>query len=127
MNALALLSLKMEAVFGEDVPHQLQQQVNALREALHEEDESMIDIYEDIASYYKDVFKPECGTQEKSLSTFTDKYIEQVEVMLAGISSIRSRDFEGCLAALDRAVKYFEATDLFIYFKMIPLLGWPVF
>ena len=107
MNALPLLSHKMEAVFGKSVPHQLQQQIDALREALHQEDECMMDL----ATYYQEVILPKYIAQGKSLSTFTD--IAHVEVMLAGISAIRSQDFEGYLAAIACGVKYFRRTDLF--------------
>ena len=115
MNALAILSLKMETVFGKEVPQQLQKQAESLRGSLHSQEDDMINTYHDLASYYQEVVKPKYVCNEKGFSKFLDNYLVQVEVMLAGISAIRSRDFEGGLVAIDRYVKYFAATDLHTY------------
>ena len=60
-------------------------------------------------------------TWDKGLSRFLDNYLTQVEVMLACIAAIHSRDLEACLTAIDRGVKYYGATDLPWYFKLIPI------
>ena len=41
--------------------------------------------------------------------------------MLNCIAAIHSRDFEGCLNAMDDGVKYYGSMDLPNYFKMIPV------
>ena len=103
MNALAILSLKMEAVIGGEVPEVIRRQAVAFRNSLHQDSADMPDIYEDLASYYRINIKNDA----------------QVETMLTCIAAIHSRDLEGCLAAIDRGIKYYGSTDLPSYFKLM--------
>ena len=58
---------------------------------------------------------------DKGLSKFLDNYLAQVEVMLTCIAATHSRDLEACLTAIDSGVKYYGATDLLWYLKLIPI------
>ena len=49
MNALAILSLKLEAVYGAAFPDNLRNQAKFFREALHEDDQDVVRIYEELA------------------------------------------------------------------------------
>ena len=116
MNALAILSLKMEAVIGGEVPEVIRRQAVAFRNSLRKDSADMPDIYEDLASYYRINIKNDAQASE-GLSLFLDKYVAQVETMLTCIAAIHSRDLEGCLAAIDRGIKYYGSTDLPSYFN----------
>ena len=50
MNALAILSLSMEAVIGVEVPEAIRMQAVSFRNSLHQDSADMLDIYEDLAS-----------------------------------------------------------------------------
>ena len=78
----------------------------------------MLDIYEDLASYYRINIKNDVQASE-GLSLFLDKYVAQVETMLTSIAAIHSRDLEGCLTAIDRGIKYYGNKDLHSYFKLM--------
>ena len=78
----------------------------------------MLDIYEDLASYYRINIKNDVQASE-GLSLFLDKYVAQVETMLTCIAAIHSRDLEGCLTAIDRGIKFYGSTDLPSYFKLM--------
>ena len=78
----------------------------------------MLDIYEDLASYYRINIKNDAQASE-GLSLILDKYVAQVETMLTCIAAIHSRDLEGCLTAIDRGIKYYGSTDLPSYFKLM--------
>ena len=118
MNALAILSLSMEAVIGGEVPEAIRMQAVSFRNSLHQDSADMLDIYEDLASYYRNNIKNDAQAPE-GLSLFLDKYVGQVETMLTCISAIHSRDLEGCLTAIDRGIKYYASADLPSYFKMM--------
>ena len=106
MNALALISLKLEAIFGDGIPDALAEQAKCFREALHQDSDNMIEIYEDLASHFTNEIHPRLTTNTTGLPKFLDNYLEQIEVMLACIAAIHSRDLEACLTAMDRGVKY---------------------
>ena len=57
MNALAIISLKLEAVFGMDVPADLKAQAESFRKALHEDKPEVIEIYEDLSRFYTENVK----------------------------------------------------------------------
>ena len=55
----------------------------------------------------------------RRFSKFLNNYLMQVETFLASVSSIHNRDFESCLTLIDRKIKYYSATDLPWYFKLM--------
>ena len=112
MNSLGLISLKLEATFGKDIPVALQNQDKAFREALHDDKDDMVELYEDLASHYQSEIKQKMPNTTKRLPKFFDNNLEQVEVLLTCIAAIHSWDLEACLAAIDRGVKYYSSMDL---------------
>ena len=121
MNALAIISLKLEATFGDGIPDALADQAKAFKEALHQDSSDMIEIYDDLASHYINKIQPRMSNNTAGLPKFLDNYLEQIEVMLTCIAAIHSRDLEACLTAMDRGVKYYGAHDLPNYFQLIPI------
>ena len=81
----------------------------------------MLDIYEDLATHYTSEILSILEENSTGLPKFLDNYLQQIEVMLNCIAAIHSRDFEGCLNAMDDGVKYYGSMDLPNYFKMIPV------
>ena len=121
MYAFAIISLKFEAAFGDGIPNAIADQARAFREALHEETNEMIEIYDDLANHYTSEIKPKITTENTGLPKFLDNLLEQIEVMLTCIAAIHSRDLEATLTAMDRGVKYYAAHDLPNYFQLIPV------
>ena len=80
--AFSILSLKYEAKFGDGIPNALAEQAKAFREALHEESNEMIEIYDDLANYYTSEIKPQISKDSTGLPKFFDSYLEHNEVML---------------------------------------------
>ena len=119
MNALAIFSLKLEAVFGPEFLEDLRQQTKSFRESLHEDSPDMVEIYEDIANHYTENIKPNLPECKEGLPKFVNNYLRQVETFLASVSSIHHRDFESCLTLIDRKIKYYSGTDLPWYFKLM--------
>ena len=118
MNALAILSLKMEAVIGHEIPEAIKNMTKSFRNSLHSDNDEMLDIYEDLARYYIDEVRSKMPVSE-GLAMFLDKYLSQVETMLTCIAAIHARDLEGCLTAIDRGVNYYRSADLPWYFRLI--------
>ena len=52
INALAIMMMEFDAIFGELQPEPLRLQCVALKHALHERDPKIVGIFEDIQSYY---------------------------------------------------------------------------
>ena len=69
MNALVILSIKIEAVIGDEVPEVINRQAVAFPKALHQYSADMLDIYEDLASYYRNNIKKDKQASE-GLSLF---------------------------------------------------------
>ena len=79
-------------------------------------------IYSDLESYYSENIRPVIANQgHDDLGMFLDNYVAQVDSLLALIAAARSSDWEACLAAIDRNVKYFAAFDLVNYFRLMPV------
>ena len=119
MNAMAIISLKLEATFGPEVPEDLRTMARLFRDALHGDNDDMLELYENLASQYTEHIKPRMPECTEGLSKFLNNYLTQVELMLSCVSAIHSRDLEGCLTAIDRKIKYYGAMDLPWYFKLI--------
>ena len=51
MNAVAIISLKLEAVFGSEFPAALKAQTESFRKALHENKSNAVEIYKDLTSF----------------------------------------------------------------------------
>ena len=119
MNALAILALKLEAEFGPEFPSDLRQQAKSFREALHGDRPDIVEFYEDIANHYTGTIRSNLPKCQDGLSKFLNNYLTQVETFLASVSSIHNRDFESCLTLIDRKIKYYSATDLPWYFKLM--------
>ena len=63
----------------------------------------MIVIHKDLGSYYSEnIQKEEAAIGGGEMSQFFDNYLEQVEALLEIIAAARSRDWEGCLAAIEK-------------------------
>ena len=122
MNALAVISLKLESLYGSDIPDAISLQAMAFREALHQDSDDMLDIYEDLATHYTSEILPRLEENSTGLPKLLDNYLQQIEVMLNCIAAIHSRYFEGCLNVMDDGLKYYGSMDLPNYFKMIPVL-----
>ena len=120
MNVLAFISLKLEATFGKDISVALQNQAKAFREALHDDKDDIVELYEDLASHYQSEIKQKMPNKTKGLPKYFDNYLEQVEVLLTCIAAIHSRDLEACLTAIDKGVKYYSSMDLGNYLRLIP-------
>ena len=89
---------------------------------LHEHCSDMTEIYDDIQTWYSENLKPlEKDGREKDVAHFLLQYLEQVESLLHLISSCRSGDWEGYLAALENNIKYFFARDLLNYARLMPV------
>ena len=79
-------------------------------------------IYSNLESYYSENIRPVIANQgHDDLGMFLDNYVAQVDSLLALIAAARSSDWEACLAAIDRVVKYFAAFDLVNYFRLMPV------
>ena len=74
-----------------------------------------------MASHYSSDLKPKLPTCTEGLPKFLNNYHCQVENVLACVSAIHSKDLEGTLTTVDKKVKYYGATDLPWYFKLIPI------
>eukprot|EP00745_Piridium_sociabile_P026490 TRINITY_DN4236_c0_g2_i1.p3 TRINITY_DN4236_c0_g2~~TRINITY_DN4236_c0_g2_i1.p3 ORF type:complete len:188 (-),score=36.94 TRINITY_DN4236_c0_g2_i1:1928-2491(-) len=81
----------------------------------------MVEIYDDIQSWYSENLKSVDGGGEGELAQFFTQYLEQVDSLLHLISSCRTGDWEGYLAALENLIKYFFARDLFNYARLMPI------
>ena len=79
----------------------------------------MLVIYEELASQYTGNIKPNLSKCKEGLPKFLDNYLTQVETFLACVSAIHNRDLESCLTLIDRKIKYYGATDLPWYFRLM--------
>ena len=118
---MAITSLKLEATFGSEYPAALKARTESLRKALHENTSDAVELYEDLSSYYSENIKETLPQCLNGLPKFLNNYLTQVETLLASISAVHNRDFESSLTLLDKKVKYYAATDLPNYFRVIPV------
>ena len=93
----------------------------ALKKALHECNPDMVEIFKDIQSWYSEYLKPHEEGGNGDLAEFLTHYLKQVESLLHLISTCRSGDWEGYLAALENIIKYFFACDLLNYSRLMPV------
>ena len=122
INALAIMMMKYDAILSETQSESLHEQCVQLKEALHERDPAVADIFGDIETYYTAEIQGKEEIQEKGeLAQFLDQYLEQVDSLLQLVSACRQGDWEGYLAALDNQVKYFFAHNLLNYARLMPL------
>ena len=94
MNAVAIISLKLEAVFESEFPAALKAQTESFRKALHENKSNAVEIYEDLASFYTENIKGRLPQCLDGLPKFLNNYLNQVETLLASIAAIHNREFE---------------------------------
>ena len=121
-SALACLYLKFEAVL-ENHPGQLKDQCQTFKTALHERDEKLQTIFDELKGLYVEKLVPFMAEIGKTgdLASFLDCYISQVESLLHLITCARSGDWEGYLAASENQIKYLFAHDLLHYARMMPV------
>jgi len=121
-TSLAIMMMKLESISPGPPPEALRAQCDAFKKALHTRSPDMVKLYGDIHSWYSQKVKPQqADTGEGKLAHFLIQYLEQVESFLHLISSCRSGDWEGYLAALEGIIKYFFARDLLNYARLMPV------
>ena len=96
---------------NEDIPRA---QSASFREALHERSPEVVDIYDNIQSWYSEKIKAQEREEQglEELARFMIEYLKQVDNLLQLIHACRSGEWEGYLAALEDLIKYFFAHDL---------------
>ena len=121
-SALACLYLKFEAVL-ENHPGQLKDQCQTFKTALHERDEKLQTIFDELKGLYVEKLVPFMAKigKTRDLASFLDCYISQVESLLHLITCARSGDWEGYLAVSENQIKYLFAHDLLHYARMMPV------
>jgi len=72
-------------------------------------------------SYRMSVTPEQADTGQRKLAHFLTQYLEEVESFLHLISSCRSGDWEGYLAALEGIDNYFFARDPENYARLTPV------
>ena len=72
INALAILSLKLETVYGSDLPDDLGNQAKSFRDGLHEDKPGVLEIYEYHASNYAGNIKPNLPKYNEDLHEFLE-------------------------------------------------------
>ncbi|XP_044180398.1 uncharacterized protein LOC114947533 [Acropora millepora] len=112
-TSLSLLMMRFDHLFtaleaNENIPRA---QCKAFREALHERSPEMVNIYDDIQSWYSEKIKPAEREEQglEDLAKFLIEYLKQVDNLLQLIYACRSGDWEGYLVALECLIKYFFA------------------
>ena len=120
-TSLSLLMMRFDHLFSaleanENIPRA---QCKAFREALHERSPEMVNIYDDIQSWYSEKIKP-AEREEQGLEDLA-KYLKQVDNLLQLIYACRSGDWQGYLVALECLIKYFFAHDLLNYARLMPV------
>jgi len=97
-------------------------QCMAFREAVHERSPEMVNIYDDIQSWYSEKIKPQEREKQglEDLARFLIEYLKKVDNLLQLIHAYRAGDWEGYLAALECLIRYFFAHDLLNY---VPLMS----
>ena len=122
MTSLAIMMMRFDAICSILPPGPLHAQCTAFKKSLHERSPDMVEMYEDIQSWYAGNIKPhEEAGDIGELDKFLTQYLEQVESLLDLISACRSADWEGYLAALENIIKYFFAHDLLNYARLMPV------
>ena len=121
MMSVAIMTMKFEAILSDLAPGPLRLQCRQLRKALHDNDPGMVEIYQDLESYYAGYIEGKESEATGELACFFNKYLEQVESVLQIIASCRQGDWPAYLAALDNQIKYFFAADLLNYARLMPL------
>ena len=123
--SLALLMMRFDHLFtalaaNENIPRA---QCAAFREALHERNPEMVNIYGDIHSWYSEKIKPQELDEKKleDLAKFLIEYLKQVDNLLQLVHACRSGDWGGYLAAPECLIKYFFTHDLLNYAQLMPV------
>ena len=95
-------------------------QCAAFREALHERSPEMVNIHDDIQSWYSEKIKPQEHEDQglEDLANFLIAYLKQVDSQLQLILACRSGEWEFYLAALECLIKYFFALN---YAALMPV------
>ena len=118
---LAIMMMKFDAIASANPAGPFHVQCSALKKALHERSSNMVEIFNETLSLYTQHIKPREDEDKGELAQFLTLYLEQVESLLHIISTCRSGDWEGYLAALENLIKYFFAHDLLIYVRLMPV------
>lgn len=110
-TSLALLMMRFHHLFtalaaNENIPHT---RCTAFWQAFHECSSEMVNIYDNIQSWYSEKIKPqECEEQGlEDLAKFLMEYLKQLDNLLQLIHACCSGDWEGYLALLECLIKYF--------------------
>lgn len=120
--SLAIMMLRFDAILSDLPKGPIRIQCNSLKEKLHGRDPEMVEIYEEIQSWYSSNVKPlEEAEDLGEFAQFLTRYLNQVESLLHLISSCRSGDWEGYLSSLEDLTKYFFARDLLNYARLMPV------
>lgn len=124
-TSLSLLMMRFDHLLtaleaNENIPRA---QCKTFREALHERSPEMVNIYDDIQSWYSEKIKPAEREEQglEDLAKFLIEYLKQVDNLLQLIYACRSEDWEGYLVALECLIKYFFAHDLLNYARLMPV------
>lgn len=119
--SLDIIMMRLDAIADPDI-EPVQEKCSALRKALHDHSPDMVEIYDEVHSWYSESFKPYVdGSNNAELAHFLTQYLEQVDSLLHLISTCRSADWEGHLAALENSIKYCFARDLLNYTRPMPV------
>ena len=122
-TSLAIMMLRLKDIFSAVSPGPVRVQCTALKTALHQRNPEMVDIFNNVQSWYVGQLKMHIEDKENigELAQFFLQYLQQVESLLQLISACRSGDWEGYLAALENNIKYFFAHDLLNYARLMPI------
>ena len=122
INALAIMMLKCELLPDDStLKLNLKDKCCNLKEALNERDPSMSSLFNEVKETYISSIQQKLNVSTNgSLSQYFDQYLDQLENLLQIISACRRGDWEGYLAALESAIKFFFAHDLFNYSRLMP-------
>ena len=120
-TSLAIMMMMFDSFLSEHESGPLSDQCVALKKALHERNPDMVEIFKDIQSCYSKYLKPHEEGDNGDLAEFLTQYLKQVESLLHLISTCRSGDWEGYLAALENIIKYYFACDLLNYSRLMPV------
>ena len=121
--SLMLLNLKFEAALDAsqgDISH-LREKCDEFRGAFHGRSKTINEQYENVRQEFRNQITPTLKTLSGELASYLDKYLLQVEALLAIVASCRSGDFEGYIVAAENAIKYLFAFDLHHYSRLMPV------
>jgi hypothetical protein len=121
-TSLAIMMMRFDTIFSAHLPENLCVQCGAFKKALHQCSPEMIEIYDNIQSWYSANIKPhEDKEDNRDFAQFLMQYLEQVDSLLHIINACRSGDWEGYFAALENVIKYFFAHNLLNYARLMPV------